>query len=80
MDRTMVAAEKMAKLLNLQGQYIEEIDQVPPKYKKIDSLILSNNHLRSLRGVEQFPKLKKLIACDNAVTCFFACFCLISMK
>ena len=80
MNRTMVATEEMAKTLNLQGQYIEELDQVPPKYKKITSLILSNNHLRSLRGVEQFPKLKKLIACDNAVTYFSMCFFLILMK
>jgi len=67
MDKSMTAVEENAKMLNLQNQFIEELDRVPAKYKRINTLILSNNHLKTLRGIEQFPRLKKLVAVENEV-------------
>lgn len=59
--------EQRTAILNLQNQYIEEIDTIPMKYKRVHTLVLNNNHLKNLRGVEQFARIKKLDVADNEV-------------
>lgn len=41
---------------------------IPMKYKRVHTLVLNNNHLKNLRGVEQFTRIKKLDVADNEVT------------
>lgn len=63
----MGVTEDVKNMLNLQNKYIEELDKIPAKYHQVTTLILNNNHLKNLRGIEQFSKLKKLSAADNDV-------------
>jgi hypothetical protein len=58
---------KDENILNLTNQFIYEIDTIPPRFQKVERLVLNNNHLKSLRGIEQFKDVKRLSLVDNEV-------------
>lgn len=46
---------------------IQTIDQLPSRFHSVTSLHLSNTHLTSLRGIQQFPCLSHLIISHNFI-------------
>lgn len=48
-------------------KFIAEIDQLPPRFKDVETLFLSNNSITTLNGIEQFPVLRVLSIANNLV-------------
>ena len=46
-------------------KYVTALDALPPRYQAAETVFLSKNSLRSLRGVEQFGALRTFSASDN---------------
>lgn len=49
------------------SKFLIEIDAVPKKFRNIAILYLSNNVLKDLSGIEQFPLIEKLSLANNEV-------------
>ncbi|KAL4494095.1 hypothetical protein ABPG72_016051 [Tetrahymena utriculariae] len=51
--------------IRLVQKQVKEIDKVPTFYKKIDTLYISNNSIKTLDGIEQFTHLQHLSISNN---------------
>jgi len=54
-------------LVSVVEKFISEIDQLPPRFKDVETLFLSNNSITTLSGIEQFPALRVLSIANNLV-------------
>lgn len=49
-------------------KFVSEIDPMPKKFLKVETLYLSSNNIRTLDGLQQFSNLKNLSLANNEVT------------
>lgn len=49
-------------------KFVSEIDLLPKKFLKVETLYLSSNNIRTLEGLQQFSNLKNLSLANNEVT------------
>lgn len=48
-------------------KFINEIDSLPKRFTKIETLYLSNNNIKTLEGLQQFSNLKNLSLANNEI-------------
>lgn len=48
-------------------KFVNEIDLLPKKFHKIETLYLSSNNIRTLEGLQQFSSLKNLSLANNEI-------------
>ncbi len=49
-------------------KFVSQIDEMPKKFRNIETLYLSNNNIKTLDGLEQFTRLKNVSLAHNEVT------------
>jgi len=53
--------------ISIVQKFVSQIDEIPKKFRNIETLYLSNNNIRSLDGLEQFSRLKNVSLAHNEV-------------
>lgn len=53
--------------ISIVQKFVSEIDLLPKKFHKVETLYLSSNNIKSLEGLQQFSNLKNLSLANNEV-------------
>lgn len=53
--------------LDLKGRGIQELDEVSTQHRDLEALILDNNQIEDLQGIQQFQNVKQLSLINNQV-------------
>jgi Leucine-rich repeat (LRR) protein len=58
------------KKINIASKYIEVLDELPPRFRQVEILFLSNNSLRTVQGIQQFRSARVISLTNNVIDSF----------